>query len=74
MRNLIGKRVIVKLIFGLECHGRLVSTDRYMCLQLEDVDIYAEEEVADHVRKLFIRSNNILHIRGAEDDNDGGLM
>ncbi|EIN10678.1 small nuclear ribonucleo protein SmF, partial [Punctularia strigosozonata HHB-11173 SS5] len=65
MQELTGKLVYVRLKWGLEYKGFLVSTDGYMNLQLANT-----EEIQDGVSngtlgEVFIRCNNVLYIREA---------
>ena len=70
LNDLTGKAVQVKLKWGMEYKGFLVSTDAYMNLQLANT-----EEVIDGVSDgvlgdILIRCNNVLYIRRLEQDQE----
>ena len=61
--DLIGKPVIVKLKWGMEYKGFLVSTDSYMNVQLASTEEYADGKFIGSVGELFIRCNNVMYIQ-----------
>ncbi|BGP16578.1 hypothetical protein JCM10213v2_004580 [Rhodosporidiobolus nylandii] len=67
LADLTGKPVMVRLKWGMEYKGYLVSTDNYMNLQLANTEEYQEGQSVGSLGEVFIRCNNVLHIRGAED-------
>ncbi|CAG9826159.1 unnamed protein product [Diabrotica balteata] len=74
LNGLTGKAVIVKLKWGHEYKGYLVSADGYMNLQLANTEEYIEGKPTGTLGEVLVRCNNILYIRGAEDDDEEGEM
>ncbi|XP_060580139.1 small nuclear ribonucleoprotein F-like [Ruditapes philippinarum] len=58
LNGLTGKPVLVKLKWGMEYKGYLVSVDGYMNLQV----------------KTNFRCNNVLYVRGVEEEDEEGEM
>mmetsp|Transcript_317 Transcript_317/g.1046 ORF Transcript_317/g.1046 Transcript_317/m.1046 type:complete len:83 (-) Transcript_317:362-610(-) len=67
LTELIGKPIIVKLKWGLEYKGFLVSIDSYMNLQLTDTEEWVDGGLAGKLGEVLIRCNNVMYIRGAEE-------
>ena len=65
LQSLTGKHVAVKLKWGMEYTGRLVSADTYMNLQLADCEEYVDGAFAGNLGEVLIRCNNVLYIRAA---------
>ena len=55
LHELIGKRVVVRLKWGMEYIGVLVSVDSYMNLQLAGTEERTEGEVAGTLGDIVIR-------------------
>jgi small nuclear ribonucleoprotein F len=72
--QLTGKPVIVKLKWGMEYKGYLVSTDSYMNVLLANTEEYIDGALAGQLGEVFIRCNNILYIRGIEEEEEDGEM
>merc|ERR1712136_85074 len=72
LNGLTGKPVMVKLKWGMEYKGYLVSVDGYMNLQLVNTEEYIDGALAGNLGEVLIRCNNVLYIRGVEDDDEGG--
>ena len=122
LNQLTGKAIIVKLKWGMEYKGYLVSTDAYMNLQLASTEEYIDGKFAGNLGEVLIRCvardrasnpknqietrlrdlldlfirpptrrrrrltsfppyriipahrrcNNVLYLRGAPEDEDGG--
>jgi small nuclear ribonucleoprotein F len=68
LNELTGKPVIVKLKWGMEYKGFLVSVDAYMNLQLADTEEYIDGNCTGNLGEVLIRCNNVLYLRGANDD------
>ncbi|KAK4054497.1 hypothetical protein OIV83_000991 [Microbotryomycetes sp. JL201] len=68
LADLTGKPVFVRLKWGMEYKGYLVSTDAYMNIQLANTEEYQDGRSVGSLGEVFIRCNNVLHIRGAEED------
>eukprot|EP00904_Undaria_pinnatifida_P000559 jgi/Undpi1/10503/HiC_scaffold_29.g12953.m1 len=70
LNELTGKPVMVKLKWGMEYKGFLVSVDTYMNLLLTSTEEYVDGEFAGNLGDVLIRCNNVLYLRGAEGDED----
>jgi len=65
LNDLTGKPVLVKLKWGMDYKGYLVSIDNYMNLQLANTEEYVEgKNTGVNLGEVLIRCNNILYIRG----------
>mmetsp|Transcript_29304 Transcript_29304/g.75532 ORF Transcript_29304/g.75532 Transcript_29304/m.75532 type:complete len:82 (-) Transcript_29304:1933-2178(-) len=64
LSNLVGKPVIVKLKWGMEYKGYLVSTDPYMNLQLANTEEWVDGTFSGNLGQILIRCNNVLYVRG----------
>lgn len=63
--SLVGKPVSVRLKWGMEYKGVLVSTDAYMNLQLANAEEFVDDAFAGALGSILIRCNNVLYIREA---------
>ncbi|XP_050314017.1 small nuclear ribonucleoprotein F [Anthonomus grandis grandis] len=72
LNSLTGKAVLVKLKWGHEYKGYLVSVDGYMNLQLANCQEYIDGDVTGNLGEVLIRCNNVLFIRGAEEEDEEG--
>ncbi|THF94158.1 hypothetical protein TEA_004421 [Camellia sinensis var. sinensis] len=79
LNNLTGKKVIVKLKWGMEYKGMafsgcklrfLVSVDSYMNLQLANSEEYIEGQFTGNLGEILIRCNNVLYLRGVPEDEE----
>ena len=66
LKQLTGKSVLVKLKWGMEYKGILVSSDRYFNLQLANAEEYVEGNNTGNLGEILIRCNNVLYMRAAE--------
>lgn len=55
--------MVVKLKWGQEYRGLLVSTDSYMNFQLSETEEWINEEMAGELGDVMIRCNNVLYVR-----------
>jgi len=55
LNQLTGKQVLVKLKWGMEYKGFLVSTDAYMNLQLASTEEFIDGKFAGNLGEVFIR-------------------
>ncbi|KAI5120920.1 hypothetical protein M0805_002900 [Coniferiporia weirii] len=62
LQELTGKSVYVRLKWGLEYKGFLVSTDGYMNLQLANTEEFQDGKSNGALGEVFIRCNNVLYI------------
>ncbi|KAI8104320.1 hypothetical protein M9434_002878 [Picochlorum sp. BPE23] len=70
LNELTGKPVIVKLKWGMEYKGFLVSVDAYMNLQLANTEEYIDDKCTGNLGEVLIRCNNVLYMRGAPDEGE----
>lgn len=70
LNSLTGKPVIIKLKWGHEYKGFLVSVDGYMNMQLANTEEYVDGNKTGSLGEVLIRCNNVLHIRGIQEDDD----
>lgn len=74
LNSLTGKPVMVKLKWGQEYRGYLVSVDGYMNLQLANTEEYVEGNNTGTLGEVLVRCNNVLYIRGVEEEEEDGEM
>jgi len=65
LNNLIGKDVVVKLKWGMQYAGQLVSVDAYMNVLLANTEEFADGESTGELGEVLIRCNNVLYISDA---------
>ncbi|CDH49772.1 small nuclear ribonucleoprotein f [Lichtheimia corymbifera JMRC:FSU:9682] len=70
LNELTGKPVIVKLKWGGEYKGYLMSVDGYMNLQLANTEEFQEGVSVGTLGEVLIRCNNVLYIRAADEDTE----
>lgn len=70
LNDLTGKQVIVKLKWGMEYKGYLVSVDSYMNLQLASTEEYIDGQFQGNLGEVLIRCNNVLYMRGVPEDGE----
>jgi small nuclear ribonucleoprotein F len=63
LSDLTGKPVIVKLKWGMEYKGQLVSTDSYMNIQLASTEEFIDGHFTGNIGEILIRCNNVMYIR-----------
>lgn len=71
LTGLVNKAVAVKLKWGMEYRGLLVSVDSYMNLQLANTEEWADGAFAGNLGEVLIRCNNVLYVRGVPEDDAG---
>ncbi|XP_021973039.1 probable small nuclear ribonucleoprotein F isoform X2 [Helianthus annuus] len=54
----------------MEYKGFLVSVDSYMNLQLANSEEYIDGQFTGNLGEILIRCNNVLHLRGAREDEE----
>ncbi|XP_037932202.1 small nuclear ribonucleoprotein F [Teleopsis dalmanni] len=74
LNGLTGKAVIIKLKWGHEYKGYLVSVDGYMNMQLANTEEHVDGQIAGNLGEVLIRCNNVLYIKGIDDDDEEGEM
>lgn len=70
LNGLTGKPVIIKLKWGMEYRGYLVSVDNYMNVQLANTEEYVDNKLAGALGEVLIRCNNILYIREVPEEGE----
>ena len=71
LQELTGEKVAVKLKWGMEYRGFLVSVDSYMNIQLQDaVEFIDGTAQKGKLGELLIRCNNVLYLRALTTDSD----
>ena len=70
LNELTGKPVMVKLKWGMEDKGYLVSVDGHANMQLAITE-YIDGALPGHLGEVLIRCSNVLYIRGVEEEEDG---
>ncbi|XP_050998237.1 small nuclear ribonucleoprotein F-like [Acomys russatus] len=73
LSGLTGKPVVVKLKWGMEYRGYLVSVDSYMNMQLANTE-YIDGALSGRLGEVLIQCNNVLYIRGIEEEEEDGEM
>ncbi|KAG0308457.1 hypothetical protein BGZ98_007913 [Dissophora globulifera] len=68
LNDLTGKAVMVKLKWGQEYKGVLVSVDSYMNLQLGNTEEFVDGTSAGTLGEVLIRCNNVLYVRGIDEE------
>ena len=63
LAELVGSKVAVRLKWGMEYHGHLVSVDPYMNLLVANTEEYADGVLAGRLGEVLIRCNNVLYVR-----------
>nr|XP_012148776.1 PREDICTED: small nuclear ribonucleoprotein F isoform X1 [Megachile rotundata] len=74
LNGLTGKPVMVKLKWGHEYKGYLVSVDGYMNLQLANTEEHIDGNCTGNLGEVLIRCNNVMYIRGVEEEDEEGEM
>ena len=64
--ELIGKNVLVRLKWGIEYKGVLVSFDKYLNIQLREAEEIINNEIKGALGEIIIRCNNVLFIKEFE--------
>nr|ACO10594.1 Small nuclear ribonucleoprotein F [Caligus rogercresseyi] len=72
LNELTGKAVMVKLKWGHEYKGYLVSSDGYMNVQLANTEEYIDGNCTGTLGEVLVRCNNVLYIRGVQEDDEEG--
>lgn len=70
LNDLTGKQCLVKLKWGQEYKGLLKSIDGYMNLQIVNSQEWEDGNFKGNLGEILIRCNNVLYIRGVQEDDD----
>lgn len=60
--------MIVRLKWGIEYQGKLVSFDKYMNLQLKDTEEVIAGQTTGKLGEILIRCNNVLFVKEGNND------
>eukprot|EP00891_Asterochloris_glomerata_P001374 jgi/Astpho2/1374/Aster-06231 len=63
LNELTGKIIIVKLKWGMEYKGYLVSTDAYMNLQLANTEEFIDGQFTGNLGEVLIRTDQTVHLQ-----------
>ncbi|KAH9167943.1 hypothetical protein EDB89DRAFT_1890189 [Lactarius sanguifluus] len=66
LKNVVGKRVVVRLTSGVDYRGVLSCLDGYMNIALEQTEEHVNGTVTNRYGDAFIRGNNVFYISAAE--------
>ncbi|CAE6417512.1 unnamed protein product [Rhizoctonia solani] len=66
LKNVVGKRVVVRLTSGVDYRGVLSCLDGYMNIAMEQTEEHVNGRVTNRYGDAFIRGNNVLYISAAE--------
>jgi small nuclear ribonucleoprotein F len=67
---LAGKLILVKLKWGMEYRGYLVSVDSYMNLQLANTEEWIDGNCYGNLGSVLIRCNNVLYLKQLEEEEE----
>ncbi|KAL0212546.1 hypothetical protein RCL1_006172 [Eukaryota sp. TZLM3-RCL] len=73
LHSLVGKLILVKLKWGPEYKGILVSTDRYMNLQLASTEEFIDGVRKGNIGEILVRCNNVLYVRAMDEEEEGEM-
>ncbi|KAG8901737.1 U4/U6-U5 snRNP complex subunit lsm6 [Tulasnella sp. 403] len=66
LKAVVGKRVVVRLVSGVDYSGVLSCLDGYMNIALEQTEEHVQGKITNRYGEAFIRGNNVLYISAAE--------
>ncbi|EIW67666.1 hypothetical protein TREMEDRAFT_20231, partial [Tremella mesenterica DSM 1558] len=67
LKNIVGKRVKVRVGKGIDYHGLLTCLDGYMNVALEETEEWVNGHRVTTYGDCFLRGNNVLYISAMED-------
>ncbi|KAF7194140.1 putative small nuclear ribonucleoprotein F [Pseudocercospora fuligena] len=76
LQGLVNKEVVVKIKWGQEYTGRLVSVDSYMNIQLSGAQEWKDGVDNGVLGQVLIRCNNVLWIsarKGKQENGDADM-
>lgn len=65
----MNRKVVIRLKWGIEYHGKMASFDKYMNVQLLDAEEFMEGQCKGALGEILIRCNNVLYIREIPDED-----
>ncbi|EAU87855.2 hypothetical protein CC1G_01502 [Coprinopsis cinerea okayama7 len=66
LKGVVGKRVVVRLLSGVDYRGILSCLDGYMNIAMEQTEESVNGKVVNRYGDAFIRGNNVLYISADE--------
>ncbi|PVF96859.1 Sm-like ribonucleo protein [Serendipita vermifera] len=66
LKAVVGKRVVVRLVSGVDYKGVLQCLDGYMNIAMEQTEEHVNGVVTNRYGDAFIRGNNVLYISAGE--------
>lgn len=72
LNSLLNRVVVVRLKWGMEYEGVLVSVDAYMNVQLADTKEFVDGQFAGTLGDVMIRCNNVMYVREARQEEANG--
>ncbi|KAL7716741.1 Sm protein F [Entamoeba marina] len=66
LNDLIGEKVVIKLKWGMEYHGILVSRDKYMNFLLSNTEEWTGGKLSGQIGEVLIRCNNVLYVSNSQ--------
>ncbi|KAG8910528.1 U4/U6-U5 snRNP complex subunit lsm6 [Tulasnella sp. 418] len=66
LKGVVGKRVVVRLLSGVDYRGILSCLDGYMNIAMEQTEEYVNGAITNKYGEAFIRGNNVLYISAAD--------
>ncbi|CZT24054.1 related to snRNP protein SMX3 [Ramularia collo-cygni] len=72
LQGLVNKEVIIRIKWGQEYTGRLVSVDSYMNIQLSGAKEWKDGVDAGTLGQVLIRCNNVLWISAHDQKSSNG--
>jgi small nuclear ribonucleoprotein F len=70
LNGITGKAIMVKLKWGHEYKGYLVSVDTDMNLQLAQTEEFIDGNFTGKLGEVLVRCINVLYVRGCAEEND----
>ena len=70
LTDLVNKNIVVRLEWGIEYTGKLLSYDKYFNLQLANSEEYVEGNCRGSLGEILIRCNNVLYVREMPEEQD----
>ena len=61
--TLINKPVLIRLKWGIEYKGILVSYDKYMNFQLKNTEEIIDSQITGSLGDVLVRCNNVLFVK-----------
>ena len=61
--TLINKPVLIRLKWGIEYKGILVSYDKYMNFQLKNTEEIIDNQITGSLGDVLVRCNNVLFVK-----------